>query len=45
MFKVKDFKAGNKKVMNFFIGQVQKKTGGRANGQSVTRIFQDLLTK
>ena len=35
------FKAGDKKVSGFFVGQVMRATGGKANGGDVTRLLND----
>ncbi len=41
--QVKDYKAGKKKLLSFFIGQMMKETKGRANPQLVNKIFKELL--
>lgn len=38
---VQEFKAGNERLMGFFVGQAMKKSGGKAN----PKIIQDLLKK
>lgn len=43
--QVKDYKAGKKKVLGFFIGQMMKETKGKANPQLVNKIFKKLLNK
>jgi aspartyl-tRNA(Asn)/glutamyl-tRNA(Gln) amidotransferase subunit B len=35
------FKAGDQKVVGFFVGQVMKATGGKANGKEVTALLQE----
>ncbi|MEN9782014.1 MAG: aspartyl/glutamyl-tRNA amidotransferase subunit [Pseudomonadota bacterium] len=35
---------GNQKLLAFFVGQVMKKTGGKANPASVNRILQDVVS-
>ena len=35
------FKAGDQKVTGFFVGQVMKATGGKANGKEVTALLQE----
>lgn len=39
--QVAEFKAGKEKVMGFFVGQIMKKTGGKAN----PGLLQDLIKK
>lgn len=41
--QVKDYKAGKKKLLGFFIGQMMKETKGKANPQLVNKIFKELL--
>ncbi len=38
------FRAGKKKLLGFFVGQVMKATGGKANPREVNAILQELLT-
>ena len=38
------FKEGNQKVIGWFVGQVMKKTQGKANPQLVNELFQKKLT-
>ena len=38
-----DYRAGNEKLLAFFIGQVMKETKGRANPQAVNRILREKL--
>jgi len=40
---VEKFKAGNKKLLGFFVGQVLKATGGKANPQIVNRLVAEKL--
>ncbi len=40
---VEDYKAGKKKSIQFFVGQVMKKTRGKANPQMVIQILKDKL--
>ena len=40
---VADYKAGKKKSIQFFVGQVMKKTRGKANPQMVIQILKDKL--
>lgn len=40
---VKDFKEGKKKALGFLVGQVMKKTKGKANPQVVNKIFNNKL--
>ena len=35
---VEKFKAGNTKLLGFFVGQVLKQTGGKANPQVVNKL-------
>ena len=43
--KVEEFKSGKDKLLGFFVGQVMKLTGGKANPQMVNKILRDLLSK
>ena len=43
--KVEEFKNGKDKLLGFFVGQVMKLTGGKANPQVVNKILRDLLSK
>ena len=43
--KVEEFKNGKDKLLGFFVGQVMKLTGGKANPQMVNKILRDLLSK
>jgi len=40
---VEKFKAGNKKLLGFFVGQVLKATGGKANPQVVNQLVTEKL--
>ena len=40
---VEKFKAGNKKLLGFFVGQVLKATGGKANPQVVNKLVAEKL--
>ena len=42
--QVKQFKDGNEKVLGFFVGQVMKATGGKANPKVVNEILRRLLS-
>ena len=42
--KVEEFKNGKDKLLGFFIGQVMKKTSGKANPQMVNKILRQLLS-
>ena len=41
--QVAQFKAGKDKVMGFFVGQVMKGTGGKANAQVVQELLRAAL--
>ncbi|WP_456402437.1 Asp-tRNA(Asn)/Glu-tRNA(Gln) amidotransferase subunit GatB [Persephonella sp.] len=41
--EVEKYKAGNQKLMGFFVGQVMKATRGKANPKLVNKILQELL--
>ena len=41
--EVEKFKAGNQKLMGFFVGQVMKATKGKANPKLVNKILNELL--
>ncbi|MEX2489730.1 MAG: hypothetical protein WD356_09430, partial [Pseudomonadales bacterium] len=41
--QVEQYKAGKTKVLGFFVGQVMKVTGGKANPQQVNEIIQQKL--
>ncbi|SFV52186.1 Glutaminyl-tRNA synthetase [hydrothermal vent metagenome] len=40
---VEKFKAGNTKLLGFFVGQVLKSTGGKANPQVVNKLVAEML--
>jgi len=40
---VEKFKAGNNKLLGFFVGQVLKATGGKANPQVVNELVAQKL--
>lgn len=42
---VSKFKAGNTKILGFFVGQVLKNTGGKANPQVVNKLVHEELNK
>lgn len=42
---VADYKAGKKKALGFFVGQVMKATKGQANPGVVNKMIVDLLDK
>jgi len=44
MDKVEEFKNGKDKLLGFFMGQVMKKTSGKANPQMVNKILLELLS-
>jgi Asp-tRNA(Asn)/Glu-tRNA(Gln) amidotransferase B subunit len=41
--QVKQYKEGNEKVLGFFVGQVMKASGGKANPRVVNEILRKLL--
>ncbi len=43
--EVEKYKAGNQKLIGFFVGQVMKATKGKANPKLVNQILQELLSK
>ena len=43
--QVKGYQGGKEKLFGFFVGQVMKKTQGKANPQTVNRILKKKLTK
>lgn len=45
MPSVKEYKAGKEKLFGFFVGQVMKKTKGKANPGLVNKILQEKLSK
>lgn len=42
---VADYKSGKDRLFGFFVGQVMKKSGGKAQPQTVNTILKDQLTK
>ena len=42
---VADYKAGNTKALSFFIGQLMKRTQGKANAQIASKLIKDILDK
>lgn len=42
---VADYKAGKEQLLGFFVGQVMKKTGGKANPQIVNALLKEYLNK
>ena len=42
---VDSYKSGKTSAIGFLVGQVMKKTGGRANPQLVNKLLQDELSK
>ena len=38
-----DYRAGKKKLLGFFVGQIMKETKGKANPQAVNEILKGLL--
>ncbi|MEE4298386.1 MAG: Asp-tRNA(Asn)/Glu-tRNA(Gln) amidotransferase subunit GatB [Pseudomonadales bacterium] len=43
--QVEQFRAGKSKVLGFFVGQVMKRTGGRANPQQVNELLRERLVE
>jgi len=43
--QVEDYKAGKEKMMGFFVGQIMKLTGGKANPGQVNKLLKDKLSK
>ena len=41
--EVEKYKAGNKKIMGFFVGQVMKRTKGKANPKVVNKLINEML--
>jgi len=41
--EVEKFKAGNDKIMGFFVGQVMRETKGKANPQIVNKLLAQKL--
>jgi len=42
--QVEQFKAGNSKLLGYFVGQVMKATQGKANPKQVNKILNDKLS-
>ena len=42
---VADYKNGNAKALSFFVGQLMKRTGGKANAQIASKIIKEILDK
>lgn len=43
--QVQEYKAGNQKLLGFFVGEIMKVAKGKANPASVNKILSDLLSK
>jgi aspartyl-tRNA(Asn)/glutamyl-tRNA(Gln) amidotransferase subunit B len=43
--QVEQYRAGKDKLLGFFIGQVMKESGGKANPNQVNRILKSYLNK
>ncbi len=43
--QVQDFQSGNEKIISFFVGQMMKKTGGKANPKLVNQLLREKLAK
>ena len=43
--KVKEYKSGKEKLFGFFVGQVMKVSGGKANPKLANEILKDKLSK
>ena len=43
--QVDDYKAGKEKMMGFFVGQIMKLTGGKANPGQVNKLLKDKLSQ
>ena len=43
--KVKEYKSGKEKLFGFFVGQIMKVSGGKANPKLVNEILKDKLSK
>jgi aspartyl-tRNA(Asn)/glutamyl-tRNA(Gln) amidotransferase subunit B len=41
--KVKEFKSGKKGLLGLFMGELMKKSGGKADPKVASRIFSELL--
>jgi aspartyl-tRNA(Asn)/glutamyl-tRNA(Gln) amidotransferase subunit B len=42
---VEQYRAGKDKVFGFFVGQVMKQTGGKANPQYLNELLRNALAK
>lgn len=42
--QVADYRAGKDKLLGFFVGQVMKETGGKANPGQVNQIIKEKLS-
>ncbi len=42
--KVEEFRGGKDKLLGFFVGQVMKASGGKANPQAVNKLLRDKLS-
>lgn len=43
--QVQDYQNGNEKIISFFVGQMMKKTGGKANPKLVNELLREKLAK
>ena len=43
--QVAQFKAGNEKILGWFVGQIMKTTGGKANPGAVNKLLREKLSK
>ncbi|EDP73159.1 aspartyl/glutamyl-tRNA amidotransferase subunit B, partial [Hydrogenivirga sp. 128-5-R1-1] len=43
--EVEKYKAGNTKLLGFFVGQVMKATKGKANPKIVNKILSEILNR
>lgn len=41
--KVEEYRGGKTKLLGFFVGQVMKATGGKANPQMVNQVLKEKL--
>ena len=42
--QVEQYKSGNEKIIGWFVGQVMKATGGKANPAAVNKILREKLS-
>ena len=42
--QVEQFKSGNEKILGFFVGQIMKATGGKANPKQVNELLRSKLS-